>query len=69
MITYDAFWEYTKKRKISQYSLNKDYGLDFRLLDRLRNNKPIKTSTINRLCEIFGITPKDIITYYCDSKK
>ena len=63
MITYDAFWKYVKKNNISQYMLYKEYGIDHRLLDKLRNNKPLKTTTINKICESLNITPNDIITY------
>lgn len=66
MITYEAFWNFIKKNKITQYELNKEYDLDHRLLDRLRNDKPITTKTINKLCKTFDITPKDIITYVKD---
>ena len=63
MITYDAFWKFTKENGISQYKLSEDYGLDHRLLDKLRHNKPIKTTTIDKLCQIFKITPNEILTY------
>lgn len=63
MITYDAFWKFTKENGISQYKLSEDYGLDHRLLDKLRHNKPLKTTTIDKLCQIFKITPNAILTY------
>lgn len=63
MITYDAFWKYVRENNISQYALYKDYGIDHRLLDKLRNNKPIKTTTIDRICESLNITPNEVITY------
>ena len=41
-----------KEKHISQYDLYTRYNVPKSLLDRLRKNKNIETSTINRLCNI-----------------
>ena len=68
MITYDPFWKLMKKRKISQYDLEKKYGLNHYQLDRLRHNKPFSTETLNLLCETFDTDLSNIAKYEKDDK-
>lgn len=63
MITYEKFWVLMKQKNISQYKLNKEYGIDHRLLDSLRNNKDMKLSTVNSICNKLGIKPEEMIDY------
>ena len=65
MIKYDRLWQTLKEKKISQYSLQKDYGVDKAQLYRLRNNQ-IKTITINNLCRILNCKVEDIMEYVPD---
>ena len=60
MIVYDRLWETMKKKGISQYSLIKDYHVNEAQLHRLRKNKVIKTTTLDRLCEILDCEVEDI---------
>ena len=66
MINYDCLWETMKKKGITQYSLIKDYHVNESQLHRLRKNMVIKTSTINRLCEILDCEVGDICQYTKD---
>ena len=54
MITYQPFWETLKNSKESTYSL---------IHNRLRQNQPVSTSTINDLCIILNCTPGDILAF------
>lgn len=47
MITYEPFWKLLRERKISTYMLIYKYGINSYTIDRLRHDKPLKTSTID----------------------
>ena len=66
MIKYDRLWKTLKEKDISQYSLQKDYGVDKAQLYRLRNNQIVKTITINNLCRILNCKVEDIMEYVPD---
>lgn len=66
MIKYDRLWQTLKEKNISQYSLQKDYGVDKAQLYRLRNNQVVKTITINNLCRILDCKVEDIMEYIPD---
>lgn len=68
MIKYDPLWETMKRKKISQYSLIKDYGVDNAQLQRLRKNAVVKTSTLDHLCKILDCRVEEIICYVPDSE-
>ncbi len=57
-----------KAKGISQYSLIKDYGIDKAQLHRLRHNQIVKTTILNRLCEILDCNVEDIMEYVPDNK-
>ena len=60
MISYEPFWEFTRKNSISTYALIYTYGINSYTIDRLRHDKPLKTCTIDNLsnrlhCDIADI--------------
>ena len=57
-----------KEKNVSQYKLLKS-GIDTKTLDSLRKNKNIYTVTIEKLCNIIGCTPNDILEFLPDEKK
>ena len=63
MISYAPFWKTLKAKNVSQYKLIREFGVDNAQLQRLRNNEVIKTSTIDRLCEILDCRVEDIMEY------
>lgn len=69
MIKYNRLWTTMKKKKISQYKLIKDYGIDKAQLHRLRNNMVVKTIILNRLCSILDCRIEDIMEYVPDEKE
>jgi len=69
MISFDPLWKTLKEKNISQYSLNKDYGLSTGTLDALRQNRSITLNTLNDLCKILDCKVEDIITYIPDIKE
>lgn len=68
MFKYDRLWKTMKAKGISQYSLIKDYGIDKAQLHRLRHNQIVKTTILNRLCEILDCNVEDIMEYIPDNK-
>ncbi len=66
MISYTPFYETLKKKNISTYKLIKEHNISRGLLDRLRNNKPISTVTLNDLCTILNCKVQDIMVFIKD---
>ena len=63
MISYAVFWNTLKKSSESTYSLIKDHHISSSTIDKLRNNKPLNTTTINDLCRILNCRVQDIMEY------
>jgi len=63
MITYDPFWRTLKSSKESTYTLIKNYRVSSSTIDKLRNNKPLNTTTINDLCRILECAVSDVMEY------
>ena len=63
MISYAPLYETLKKKDISTYKLIKEYNVSRGLLDRLHNDKPISTATLNDLCTILDCKVEDILIY------
>ena len=67
MITFDPLWETLDKKKISQYTLIKQYGVSTGTLDALRKNNSITLNTLNDLCNILQCDVTDIIRFIPDA--
>ncbi|MBO6214670.1 MAG: helix-turn-helix transcriptional regulator [Lachnospiraceae bacterium] len=63
MITYKPFWEYLKKNNISTYMLIYKYGINSYTIDRLRHDKPLKTSTIDNICNRLHCRLDDVMEH------
>ena len=66
MISYQPFYETLKKRNLTTYKLINQFGVSRSLLDRLKNNKPISTVTLNDLCKYLECKVEDILVYIED---
>lgn len=62
-IRYDSFWHMVEQRGLTQYMLINEYGFTTNLLFRLRNNKPITTTTICDICDKLHCDVDDILLY------
>ena len=69
MIVYNPFWNTLKKNNISTYALITRYNISSSTISRLKNNKPITTTTLNDLCRILNCSVADIIEYVDSEKK
>ena len=63
MISYKPFYETLSKKKISTYRLINQFGVSRSLLDRLKHDKPISTTTINDLCTFLDCNVEDILVF------
>ena len=62
MIDYSPLWETMRQRNVTQYQLLKA-GIDNKTLDSLKKNKNITMLTVEKLCDIIGCTPNDIVKF------
>ena len=62
MIDFSPLWETMKERNITQYYLLQN-GIDNKTLDSLKKNKNITLLTMEKLCDIIGCTPDDIVRF------
>ena len=67
MISYEPFYKTLKDKNISTYKLINEYGISRSLLDRLKQNKPIITVTLNDLCNILKCKVEDILLFTEDN--
>lgn len=63
MVVYTPFWATLKGSGQSTYTLIKDHHISSSTIDKLRNNKPVNTTTINDLCRILQCRVEDIMEY------
>ena len=66
MITYEPLYETMKEKGISTYRLINEFGISRSLLDRLKHNKPISTTTLNDLCSFLDVPVERILKYTKD---
>ena len=69
MIRYDPLWRTLKAKNISQYRLIKDYGIDKAQLQRLRDNRVVKTMILDTLCTILDCRIEDVVEFGPDNTK
>ena len=66
MIDYSPFWETLKNSSETTYTLINKHHLSSSTLDKLRNNKPVNTTTLNDLCRILSCRVEDVLVYIPD---
>lgn len=69
MINYNNLWKTLESKGISQNSLIREYKMSKGQLDRLRSNKVVYTSTIDKLCNILECKLTDIMEHVPDDNK
>ena len=60
MIDYSPFWKTLTESNETTYTLINKYHISSAIIDKLRNNKPMNTTTINDLCRIFKMRERKI---------
>lgn len=62
IIDYGPLWKTMQDRQVTQYHLLQS-GIDNKTLDSLKKNKNITLLTLEKLCDIIGCTPNDIVRF------
>ena len=68
MISYAPLYRTMKEKNVSTYKLINEFGVSRSLLDRLKHNKPISTTTLNDLCGFLDCRVEDILEYIKEEK-
>ena len=63
MIDYSPFWNTLANSSETTYSLINKHHISSAIIDKLRKNKPMNTTTLNDLCRIFNCKLQDIAQY------
>ena len=63
MISYEPFWNTLKRSDETTYTLINRHHISSAIIDKLRKNKPLNTTTINDLCRILNCRIQDIAQY------
>ncbi|MBQ9766280.1 MAG: helix-turn-helix transcriptional regulator [Lachnospiraceae bacterium] len=67
MISYAPFWKTLDASNETTYTLITRHKISSAIIDKLRKNKPMNTTTLNDLCKILNCNIQDIATYIpCD---
>ena len=69
MITYAPFYRTLKEKEITTYRLINYYNVSRSMIDRIRHNRPLTTTTIDMLCEILNCHVEDILQYVPTPKR
>lgn len=63
MIDYEPFWHTLQTSSETTYTLIHRHHVSSAIIDKLRKNKPMNTTTINDLCRILNCRIEDIMQY------
>ena len=67
MISYAPFYQTLLKQGRTEYELLYRYGISSNTLHRMKQGKPITTSTLDTLCFILNCDASDILVYVPES--
>ena len=62
MIVYNKLWDTMSLKGVTQYKLITN-GISHSTLARLKNNQPVSTETLNKLCGILDCSIEEILEY------
>lgn len=68
MIDYSPFWQTLKTSQETTYTLINKHHISSAIIDKLRKNKPMNTTTLNDLCRILDCRIEDIVQYIPSSE-
>ena len=63
MISYKPFWDTLHASKETTYTLINNHKISSAIIDKLRKDKPMNTTTINYLCRILDCPVSMIMEY------
>ena len=62
LIDFSPLWDTMRERNVTQYYLLQN-GIDNKTLDSLKKNRNITLLTLEKLCDIIGCTPNDVVRF------
>lgn len=63
MISYAPFWKTLEQSKESTYTLINKHKISSATIQKLRDNKPLNTTTLNDICRVLNCKIEQIIEY------
>lgn len=63
MIQYHPFWNTLRDSNETTYTLIHKHHISSATIDKLRNNKPVNTTTLNDLCRILHCKLEEVAEY------
>lgn len=63
MISYAPFWKTLQNSSETTYTLINRHHISSAIIDKLRKDKPMNTTTLNDLCRILDCDIQDIVQY------
>ena len=63
LISYRPFFETLQRQNETTYTLINRHNVSSSLINRLRNNRPVSTTTVNDLCILLNCSVCDILEY------
>lgn len=66
MMSFDPLWKTMKEKSVSVYALIYKFKVSRSMVDKLKHNRNINLSTVERLCEILDCKVEDIVVYEKD---
>ena len=63
MIYYRPFWNTLENSTETTYTLINHHHVSSAIIDKLRKNKPMNTTTLNDLCRILDCRLEDVAQY------
>ncbi|MCI5499555.1 MAG: helix-turn-helix transcriptional regulator [Clostridiales bacterium] len=69
MIQYASLWKTMKKKKFTTYTLREKHKIGHATVQRLQDNKPVSTYTLDRLCKILNCRLDEVAEYIPDKEE
>lgn len=61
MVSYKPFWDMLKELNISTYALEKNYGLNKKLIYKLKHGENLNIITLHDICLKFNCNIENIV--------
>lgn len=69
MISYRPLWETMAKHSCTTYALRFKYGISHATVQRLQQDLPVTTHTLDKLCRILNCSLSDVAQYIPDDEE
>ncbi len=66
MMSFAPLWKTMKEKSVSIYALINKHKVSRSMIDKLKHNRNVTLSTVERLCEILDCKVEDVVVYEKD---